>query len=413
MKISLLMVVCNEEQRLLAGATIASVRGVVDEVVIVVQESQDRTLELARAVADVVIEHPCHGYCEPSRKVGVEACTGDFILMLDADESLTEWGAARLRELAPQADVHELRRLTTIGGGTYEDACHPRLFLKGDMAFSDALHQRPRAVEGAQINTVDSQVVVTHAKTWAEQTAANQRYARLKGGAPNYKLQPPAFRADTSDQSIWESMTQGNEYRLPDDMAGQVIIDIGGHIGGFAHACLMRGAWLVVSVEPEPANFDLLEKNLACFGSRSIRLRYAAWRSDTEEPIRFTNLGSGHYNTGGNSCAPDGLGSVCGLSFDVAFQIAHAIGGKVDLVKLDCEGAEGPIVHTSKRLGEAGAIIGEWHAHLDEMFQAASPVAGVTYSPASLRAKLESWGFKVEWYPTPESTLGLFFARKA
>lgn len=408
MKISLLMIICNEHDRFSPSKTIESVKGVVDEIVIVVQKSQDDTLQLAKKYTDRVIEHQCYGYCEPSRYHGIQECSGDWILMLDADEELTEYGRINLRGWCQ--DVHEaisLRRITTIGGSIFEDLPHRRLFRKEDVIISDKIHAKPYQLKQGILEVVKKdQYVINQAKTWEEQVEDNRRYARLKGGFANFELKDPILRENTTDDDIWRSINKCNEYKLPDDLSNKIIIDVGAHIGAFAHACLIRGAKLVISVEPDKENFELLQQNLACFGQHSLCLRYAVWRSDLEAPIRMVHLGYVE-NTGGGSCVPHAFGNVSVLPLDFLIRLA----GKVDLVKLDCEGAEWPILHTSKEINNVGRVIGEWHSHLADMFQAESPTDNVKYSEESLKILLER-NFKVEWVPTINSPLGLFFASK-
>ena len=179
MKLSLLIIACDEEHRL--AACVASARAVVDEVVIVVQESSDGTLALARTLADRVVEHPRHGWCEPSRMDGVTACTGDWILNLDADEQLTPYGRAHLREWCsePGAAFYRLRRLTTINGHATEDRPHGRLFRLERVIASAAIHTEFQPTAGDQSMTIDAEPVIDHHKTSQEQRADDGRYAGL------------------------------------------------------------------------------------------------------------------------------------------------------------------------------------------------------------------------------------------
>ena len=51
-----------------------------------------------------------------------------------------------------------------------------------------------------------------------------------------------AVRPGTNDALIYANVVTRNEYRVPDDMSGAVVIDIGVHIGTFSHLVLTRGA---------------------------------------------------------------------------------------------------------------------------------------------------------------------------
>jgi FkbM family methyltransferase len=48
---------------------------------------------------------------------------------------------------------------------------------------------------------------------------------------------------------------------------GDVVLDVGGHIGAFTRLCLKRGAY-VTSVEPEPTNLDVLFRNASDYSGR-------------------------------------------------------------------------------------------------------------------------------------------------
>lgn len=174
--ISLLIIACNEEHRL--AACVASARSVVDEVVIIVQESTDGTFALARKLADRVISHPRYGWCEPSRKAGIAACQGDYILNLDADEVLTEYGRIHLRAWCA-ADFYTLLRVTTVDGVEVERRPHGRLFKRAKVTASPNIHTEFEPTKGTRVCIADGDCVILHAKTAAEQRADDARYAGL------------------------------------------------------------------------------------------------------------------------------------------------------------------------------------------------------------------------------------------
>src|SRR3990167_10723637 len=70
------------------------------------------------------------------------------------------------------------------------------------------------------------------------------------------------IRKNTCDSAIAQSVLVRNEYGLPSDLRGAVILDIGAHIGAFAVACQKRNAKLIHCYEPDPENFELLIHNV-------------------------------------------------------------------------------------------------------------------------------------------------------
>jgi glycosyltransferase involved in cell wall biosynthesis len=65
---------------------IESAREWISEIVVVDMESEDRTLEIARAAGARVVQVPAAGWAEPGRQAGLDAARQPWILVLDADE---------------------------------------------------------------------------------------------------------------------------------------------------------------------------------------------------------------------------------------------------------------------------------------------------------------------------------------
>jgi FkbM family methyltransferase len=216
------------------------------------------------------------------------------------------------------------------------------------------------------------------------------------------------LRRRTLDGRIVRQVVIANEYRLPERFGpGDVVVDVGAHIGSFALAALERGAGVVHCVEPDAENFALLKHNLAPYADR-VRLHHAAaWRSDVKaERLSLRNPVAAR-NTGAHQVAALGEG-VEAVAFDDLVELA----GRVRLVKLDCEGAEWPILLTSRRLGQVQALCGEYHlGPLPAAFRVGEETVGVEL----LERVLTGQGFDVraEALPPVPHPCGLFFARRA
>ncbi len=120
-----------------------------DEVVVVDSGSTDATVALARARGARVIETDWPGFGVQKNRA-VEACRGDWVLSLDADERVSPELRAEIERAlaAPGFDVYEMpRRSYYVGrfmrhGGWWPDHC-ARLFRRGTARFSDArVHER-------------------------------------------------------------------------------------------------------------------------------------------------------------------------------------------------------------------------------------------------------------------------------
>jgi len=95
--LSLCMMVRNEEACL--PACLSSVKDVVDEMIVVDTGSTDRTADVAKAYGARVYHHPWEQDFSRHRNQSLSYATGDWILILDADEELRSGDGARLHEI--------------------------------------------------------------------------------------------------------------------------------------------------------------------------------------------------------------------------------------------------------------------------------------------------------------------------
>lgn len=136
-KLSALVVAHNEERQLeacLASLTFA------DEIVVVLDKCTDGSKAIAERLAQVVVEGawPIEG---DRRNTGLDACTGDWVLEVDADERVTPELAEEIRRVIPQHsngyflvpfDNYVGERLVRYGwGGSWGVSAAPRLSARG------------------------------------------------------------------------------------------------------------------------------------------------------------------------------------------------------------------------------------------------------------------------------------------
>ena len=228
-----------------------------------------------------------------------------------------------------------------------------------------------------------------------------------------------SIRPGTNDDVIYANVVTRNEYRVPGDMSGAVVIDIGVHVGAFSHLVLTRGAADVHGFEPETSNYSCAVQNLAPFGRRVQLHNVAVWRSDVVAPALHFWRSTDAANAGGGTLIWDTDGPlVDAVAFDdVIDRVAGNGGRRINLLKIDCEGAEFPILLTSKRLGCIDRIVGEYHElRADELPRHVRVPGYDRFTIESLVARLESFGFGVELEPQAMAqfgALGLFFAERA
>ena len=148
-RVSLTMIVRNEEMNL--SASLGSVRGLFDEVVVVDTGSTDRTKEIAGEFGAHVFEFPWIDDFAAARNAALSHATGDYAFWLDADDVLDppqrEKLAALLDGLRPNDEAAYVVRCACdpapdgSGGETVVD--HIRLFpLRDDVRWTYRVHEQ-------------------------------------------------------------------------------------------------------------------------------------------------------------------------------------------------------------------------------------------------------------------------------
>lgn len=236
-------------------------------------------------------------------------------------------------------------------------------------------------------------------------------------------------RSGTDDLINFQNVVLGNEYQLPASFAaGTVIIDIGAHTGNFTMAALMRGTPEIYCYEPEPSNYGRLCENVqGIMGIYPFKL--AVWRSDGDPGfgvLHFTPSEQSWRTGGGNTLLETGDSVQC-VPFDVVIDHVSKKGARrIDLVKMDCEGAEWPILLTATKLDLIDKIYGEYHeiggpnmgalkpdqVHPREIPQAAQVADYKDYTVELLWAYLSGKGFSMRYEPTSQPWLGHFWAER-
>ncbi|MFC3801086.1 glycosyltransferase [Cohnella sp. GCM10012308] len=155
--LSLCMIVRDEADTL--ARCLASVKGIVDETIVVDTGSRDDTAAVARAHGAEIYDFKWTGSFAEARNYSLSKATGAWSLWMDADEALESRDAEALREFVRASSRHQLLYAETlhyIGSGrpdprrAYRMAQH-RLFPGGGgYAFEGAIHERLRR-DGAPV----------------------------------------------------------------------------------------------------------------------------------------------------------------------------------------------------------------------------------------------------------------------
>jgi FkbM family methyltransferase len=142
------------------------------------------------------------------------------------------------------------------------------------------------------------------------------------------------------------------------------VVDVGEHKGYFGAFALLRGAAVVLSLEPERDNFRLLELTAASFRARGyewVTRRAAVWSEPGQATLRVDAESWSHALTAlETQAAGSEVQRVERESMEALLDEARALAaGRRIMVKIDAEGAECAIV--------AGTPASAW-ASVDEGF---------------------------------------------
>lgn len=172
--------------------------------------------------------------------------------------------------------------------------------------------------------------------------------------------------ANRDDRRAIDAIQGKDCYRVRDRI-GRIltVVDIGAHIGSFS--VLARDLWpeaTISAYEPNPESFGLLQRNTEGLQIRCYQ--EAVWQEFGERDFQVSHV---------PTCST--LKAVASARRDTGHNIlvqcetlSHiiAVVGRIDVLKLDCEGSELAILkEASFGLNRVGYIVGEYHG--DEKYR--------------------------------------------
>lgn len=166
MKISVIINTWNEEKNI--QRCLESVKWA-DEIVVVDMESKDKTVQIAKKFGAKVFSHEYTTYVEPARNFALSKATGDWILILDADEEIPLGLAKKLKKLVKEPGEKRFFRLPRknliFGKWIKYSRWWPdhvvRFFKKGSVTWSDKIHSIPLTRgEGKDLEVKEANAIV-------------------------------------------------------------------------------------------------------------------------------------------------------------------------------------------------------------------------------------------------------------
>ena len=129
---------------------LASVKNLADEIVVIDQNSTDRTAEIAKKAGAKIFTHDSVKYVELARNFAISKASGEWVLVLDPDEEISESLAKIIKETIKNNEVDYCRipRKNIIFSHWIEHAhwwpdYNIRLFRKGAVSWNEVIHAVP------------------------------------------------------------------------------------------------------------------------------------------------------------------------------------------------------------------------------------------------------------------------------
>lgn len=192
-----------------------------------------------------------------------------------------------------------------------------------------------------------------------------QRLRRALGIAPptvqltaRRSRYPMSARPSSTDFTVFGQTFVSEPYACLDDLAGvDFIVDCGANVG-FASVFLLshfpRAS--LFALEPDPANFEILQRNLAPYGSRAHAELAGVWSHETllrieERPYR----GGGAWARQVRECAPGEASDIRAL--DIPSILTRSGRERISILKMDIEGSECVVLSAPN--------VGDWLGRVD------------------------------------------------
>src|SRR6266568_8897568 len=171
------------------------------------------------------------------------------------------------------------------------------------------------------------------------------------------------YRPGTSDGAMIYDTLIKSEYSLPASLQPNVIVDVGSNIGGsIIHFHRLFPSATIYGFEPHPETFRILELNVSPIPSVSV-FNFGLSDSDQKLEIPFKGTDFSVFSTGQPGRLNKNEPVVSCEVRNIATNLPELEIEKVDLIKIDCEGAEYDILTAFPQslLASCKWIVGEIH----------------------------------------------------
>lgn len=166
-------------------------------------------------------------------------------------------------------------------------------------------------------------------------------------------------------KGLWDEIFKGNSYYFDTDNQAPVIVDVGAHVGlSVAYFKQLYPNSRIVALEPNPTSFQLLNENIKLNQWQQVEpLQKAVWSKTGQVIEMYQDVSEDRWlsTSGVIKGAWNFLQSSQSYKAETVY-LNDLIQGKVDLLKLDVEGAEQRVlVGPSQGLAQVERLIFEYH----------------------------------------------------
>jgi glycosyltransferase involved in cell wall biosynthesis len=166
--ITVCMIVKDEERHI--GRCLASLRGIVDEMIVVDTGSLDRTVEIAKGYGAKVASFPWCDNFSAARNESLKYATGDWIIWIDADEVIPEEEGKKIRraitEPADRGFTFLLKVIDPVTGILRVSYRQLRMFPnRPEIRFEWPVHEQiAPSLRRNGLKIVDTDIILLHLK---------------------------------------------------------------------------------------------------------------------------------------------------------------------------------------------------------------------------------------------------------
>lgn len=187
-KISVVITAVNGEEKYL-GSCLASVRGFVDEIVVVDMSSGKEIEKIAKKYKAKIFSHELVNYVEPVRNFGISKAKGKWILILDPDEEISGSLEDKLGEIVEDntADYVRLPRKNIVFKKVLRHSrwwpdYNIRFFKKGFVSWDEIIHSVPMTEgRGMDLEAKDELAIIhNHYETVEQFIERMNRYTTVQ-----------------------------------------------------------------------------------------------------------------------------------------------------------------------------------------------------------------------------------------